>query len=96
MKELIELGPQQFSENLRWLLCEWGINKNTLARRAFSRKHENSGRRKIDRMQSGFTALKIRDIEAIANVFDIPPAVLTYGTKEQLKRSWSTRHRRRE
>lgn len=93
----VELGAEKFNENLRWLLCEWGQGKGELGRRAFGprRKAENA-RRKICRLQSGYVDLKIRDVEAIAGVFNIPPCVLVYGTKKQLKKSWALRHRIKE
>lgn len=88
----IEVGENRFSENLRWLLCEWGGKKGELGRKAFdTRLTEENGRKRICRLMNKTVSLKVRDADAIAGVLEIPTVVLVYGTKNQLKKSWEQR-----
>lgn len=88
----IEVGENKFSENLRWLLCKWGGNKGELGRKAFDTTlTEENGRKRICRLINKSVSIKIRDADAIAGVLEIPAAVLVYGTKDQLKKSWEKR-----
>ncbi len=89
MSEKVELGPRRFRENVEWLIEKWGCSKGTLGRRALNtRLSEEAGRRRVCRMQSGEVGLRVRDVEALATILCISPAVLLYGTEEQLKKSW--------
>ena len=94
--EEVEVGPQKFSENLRWLLCKGEMSKGDLGQKAYGpRLIPENGRKRICRLLNGQVELKVQDVDVIASIFGVPPAVLAYGTKDQLEKSWSTRHQRR-
>jgi hypothetical protein len=89
MKETIEIGAQRFNKNLLWLLCEWGVDKSEVGQKAFGpRLIPENGRKRVCRLLNGQVELRIQDMEALAGVFGIPPAVLVYGTEKQLMKSF--------
>ena len=99
MKETIEIGPHRFNENLEWLLHEWGGSKAKLGRLVFSYTSKLSlenGRKRICRLLNGQVDLKVCDVEAMAVIFGVPPAVLLYGTEEQLEKSFDAAWRNPE
>lgn len=91
-KMRVEISPSRFSENLRWLLKEGKIRKSAVGRKAFgARLTAEAGRKRICRLLNGHVELKVHDVEVLANIFGIHPAVLLYGTEEQLEKSWRER-----
>lgn len=88
-------------ENLRWLLCVWEVknhgvgwpksNKSTLGKLAFGLESPEAASRRIRRLCSGHTELKVKDLELIAGALEIHPAILLYGTKNQLIDFWNDR-----
>ena len=97
MGNTIEIGPHRFKKNIDWLLNACGQSKGEMCQKALdSRVSKESGRRRICRLQGGYVDLKICDVEAIAAIFCIPPAVLVYGTAEQIEKSWRNGHEERE
>ena len=92
--EKIRVGPRRFSKNLQWLLNEWGVSKGEFGQIVFSYRellsHEN-GRKRICRLLNGEVEIRLHDIEAMASMLGVPPAVLIYGTAKQVKDSSQVR-----
>jgi len=89
---------RRFSKNLRRVVCAKGMAfagfGEVLHDRGWS-PTPHAAVRRMRRVCRGETRLTLNDLETIAGALGIPPAVLAYGTLQELEEAMKTRNRHR-
>ena len=87
---------RRVKKNVRWLCCDRGWESRDLADAMMARTDwcDSDGGRKVRRYVNGHQRMTLDALEAIAYVLGVPPAVLAYGTHDEVREAASRRNNR--
>ena len=83
------MSPNRFSLNVRYCLTwlNWTARDLGFAIWGDQGKKADSARRRIHRLIRGDVRVNLNDLDRIAAALSVPPAVLAYGSPEEMRQA---------